>query len=159
MTKLFTLLFISASLYSCGNDQAKIDALEEKINQQSQAIQADKQAELEKELAEKSAELEGLKAKAVSKISSQQTFHAVGYGDYPEASERALTYNDVSRLNKRELKIMRNEIFARYGYIFKTQDMKSHFSSQPWYQPLYNDVTNRLTRIEKENAEYIKNFE
>jgi hypothetical protein len=159
MNRLFTLLIISATLYSCGNDQAKIDALEEKINQQSQAIQAEKQADLEKELAEKSAELEGLKAKEVSKKSSQQTFHAVGYGDYPEASERKLTYEELSRLNKRELRIMRNEIFARYGYIFKSQDLKSHFSYQSWYQPLYDDVTNRLTKIEKENAEYIKNFE
>ena len=159
MKKLFILLFIGSFISSCGDDQAKIEALEEKLNQQEQAIQAEKQANLEKELAEKNAELERLKDQGASNNSRQQTFHASGFGDYPEASERKLTYDDVSRLNKFELKIMRNEIFARYGYIFKTQDMKSHFSTQRWYQPLYADVTNRLSRLEKENVEYIRNFE
>ena len=159
MKRLFISLLIGFSVSSCGNDDAKIEALEEKLNQQEQAMQAEKQADLEKELAEKNAELERLKDQGVSNASSQQTFHARGFGDYPEASERKLTYDDVSRLNKFELKIMRNEIFARYGYIFKTQDMKNHFSTQRWYQPLYADVNNRLTRLEKENAEYIKNFE
>ncbi len=159
MKRLFVSLLIGISISSCGNDDAKIEALEEKLNQQEQAMQAEKQADLEKELAEKNAELERLKDQGASNASSQQTFHARGFGDYPEASERKLTYDDVARLNKFELKIMRNEIFARYGYIFKTQDMKNHFSTQRWYQPSYADVNNRLTRLEKENAEYIKNFE
>jgi uncharacterized coiled-coil protein SlyX len=159
MKTLFVTVFIGIFISSCGDDEAKIDALEEKLYQQEQAIQAEKQADLEKELAEKNAELERLKNEGASKTLSQQTFYARGFGDYPEASERRLTYDDVSGLNKFELKIMRNEIFARYGYIFKTQDMKNHFSTKRWYQPLYKDVNNRLTSLEKENAEYIKNFE
>lgn len=159
MKRFLVLLFIASAISSCGNDEDKIEALEEKLNQQENAIQAEKQADLEKELADKNAELERLKDQGASNTSNQQIFHARGFGDYPEASERKLTYDDVSHLNKFQLKIMRNEIFARYGYIFKTQEMKSHFSSQNWYQPLYNDVNNRLTRLEKENAEYIKTFE
>ena len=62
-------------------------------------------------------------------------------------------------LNKYELKIMRNEIYARYGYIFKTEDMKAYFESQPWYTPKYNDDTFFLTEIEKRNIELIKQYE
>lgn len=36
---------------------------------------------------------------------------------YPQASERCLTSDDVSNLTGWELKILRNEIFARHGYI------------------------------------------
>ena len=52
MKRLFVSLLIGISISSCGNDDAKIEALEEKLNQQEQAMQAEKQADLEKELAE-----------------------------------------------------------------------------------------------------------
>jgi hypothetical protein len=54
---------------------------------------------------------------------------------------------------------MRNEIFARHGYIFKTNDMKLYFESQAWYSPKYEDVTSFLTEIEKGNIELIKRYE
>ena len=54
---------------------------------------------------------------------------------------------------------MRNEIFARHGYIFKTQEMKSYFSLQSWYSAQYNDVTSMLSSIEKQNIEVIKKYE
>lgn len=80
-------------------------------------------------------------------------------GVYPQSSTQLLTPNDLASLDKRSLKIMRNEIFARHGYIFKTADMKSYFARQNWYRPLYSDVTNQLTSIEKTNVELIKNYE
>jgi hypothetical protein len=80
-------------------------------------------------------------------------------GLFPQSSTRLLTQNDLSTLNKRDLKIMRNEIFARHGYIFKTADMKNYFAQQSWYRPLYGDVNNLLTSIEKTNVELIKSYE
>ena len=80
-------------------------------------------------------------------------------GDYPEASTRVLTYSDLQGYSKRELKIMRNEIFARHGYIFKTADMKNHFASKSWYTPRYNDVNSMLTNIETQNIKLIQSLE
>lgn len=80
-------------------------------------------------------------------------------GKYQQASERVLASSDIVNLNKYELKIMRNEIYARYGYIFKTADMKAYFESQSWYTPRYNDVTSFLTETEKRNIELIKRYE
>ena len=80
-------------------------------------------------------------------------------GDYPEASTRVLTYSDLRGYSKRELKIMRNEIFARHGYIFKTADMKNHFASKSWYTPRYNDVNSMLTNIETQNIKLIQSLE
>ncbi len=62
-------------------------------------------------------------------------------------------------LGLRDLKIMRNEIFARHGYIFKTADMINHFSNESWYKPMYNDVTSKLSYIEKTNVNFIKSYE
>ncbi len=80
-------------------------------------------------------------------------------GMYPQASERYLASRDVVNLNKFQLKIMRNEIFARHGYIFKTPDMKSYFSQQSWYHGQYNDVNSMLSAIEKQNIELIRKYE
>lgn len=80
-------------------------------------------------------------------------------GIYPQSSERLLTLNDLTNLNKQDLRIMRNEIFARHGYIFKTADMKQYFNQQNWYKPIYNDVTDQLSSIEKTNVEFIKSYE
>lgn len=80
-------------------------------------------------------------------------------GDYPEASKQLLTANDLRYTSKEVLIIMRNEIFARHGYIFKRDDLYNHFAKKPWYNPQHEDVSHLLTHIEKENIRLIKAFE
>ena len=80
-------------------------------------------------------------------------------GKFPQASERLLTSSDLSGMSKKDLKIMKNEIFARKGYIFKTAEMKSYFANQSWYSGQYDDVTLMLSAEEKQNVEIIKKYE
>lgn len=80
-------------------------------------------------------------------------------GSYPQASTRLLNSEDLRLLDKAELKIMRNEIFARYGYKFKTKDMQEYFARQSWYRPAYADVTSMLSDVEKKNVDIIKRYE
>ncbi|MBC8486098.1 MAG: YARHG domain-containing protein [Ignavibacteria bacterium] len=80
-------------------------------------------------------------------------------GLYPETSTRYLNYDDIRNKSKWQLKIMRNEIYARYGYIFKTKDMKNYFNNQSWYNPVYSDVSGQLTSLEKRNVAFIKKYE
>jgi hypothetical protein len=91
-------------------------------------------------------------------------------GKYPEASERYLTYTDLVRLtglDKWELGIMRNEIFARHGYEFNiNRRVIEYFQKQDWYVKIpkisksgafiYNFY---LSDIEKHNIEVIKRYE
>lgn len=58
-----------------------------------------------------------------------------------------------------ELRLMRNEIFARHGYIFKSEDLNKYFSSKRWYKPALNNVDSTLTEIEKINIKLISKFE
>ncbi len=80
-------------------------------------------------------------------------------GMYPQASSRLLNPNELISMRKEDLKIMRNEIFARHGYIFKTAEMKSYFNNQNWYVPSYENVTNLLSETEKKNITLIKYYE
>jgi hypothetical protein len=78
---------------------------------------------------------------------------------YPEASSRHLTSQDLAGKSIWELKIMRNEIFARHGYKFKSEDMREYFNKQEWYKPEYDNVTSKLTEIEIANIKILKQYE
>lgn len=80
-------------------------------------------------------------------------------GDYPIASTRELKDEDVLNLTGEEMKTMRNEIYARHGYIFQNKQMAAHFTKMPWYKPAHEDVRGMLTSLEKKNIELIKKME
>lgn len=58
-----------------------------------------------------------------------------------------------------ELRFMRNEIFARYGYIFKSQDLTKYFNSKQWYNPTKANIDDQLTAVDKSNIQRILKFE
>lgn len=80
-------------------------------------------------------------------------------GKYPIASLQPLVKEDLAGLSKLELRIMRNEIFARRGLRFKTADMKAHFEKQSWYKGSADNVDDKLTPLELSNVELIKKAE
>lgn len=80
-------------------------------------------------------------------------------GRFPFATTRLLEISDLSGLGNKDLKIMRNEIYARHGYIFKTPEMKEYFAAQSWYHGQYADVSSMLSAIEQRNVALIKKYE
>jgi len=79
--------------------------------------------------------------------------------EYPQISQQYLAEGDLEQYSKEELKIMRNEIFAVYGYIFKTEPMKSYYAAMRWYKPTNDNVDDFLTDIERGNVKLIKEVE
>lgn len=80
-------------------------------------------------------------------------------GHFTQASSRPLTAEELSVMDRANLRIMRNEIFARYGYIFKDGGLRAHFEQQSWYKPTQTDVTHLLTDLEKQNIGMIELYE
>lgn len=74
-------------------------------------------------------------------------------------SSRKLVASDISYLSKYQLKLLRNFIYARHGYIFKTKAMKDYFSRCSWYYPEYDNVNSMLNQYEVYNAAFIKRWE
>jgi len=59
-----------------------------------------------------------------------------------------------------DLKMMRNEIYARYGYIFKPgSEMDTYFKMQGWYKCQHRDVNACLTDLGKRNIKLIQMIE
>lgn len=80
-------------------------------------------------------------------------------GDYPQASDRLLTEEDLQDMSKKELRLMRNEIMARHGYTFQSADLANHFNAFAWYSALFKNVDNSLSEIEHQNVDFIKAHE
>ena len=77
-------------------------------------------------------------------------------------SERRLSDDDLADKTKKELEIMRNSIYARYGYKFKREDLLNHFSQYSWYNPTTSDmgaIYNMMNDNEKFNVDFIKKHE
>ena len=80
-------------------------------------------------------------------------------GSFPESSTRKLTESEVEDKHSDELRLMRNEIYARHGYSFRLKDMREYFDHEDWYMPVSNDVQNTLTKTEWENDILLKRYE
>ncbi len=81
-------------------------------------------------------------------------------GKFTQASKRFLSRGELIKMPKSDLKIMRNEIFARYGYKFKPDgEMDKYFKNQDWYLAHHDNVNGFLTDLEKENIRLIQLIE
>jgi hypothetical protein len=70
-----------------------------------------------------------------------------------------LTVDQINNFSISELRILRNTIFARYGYKFTSYDLANHFLQFPWYEGTKTSVENELTLIDWKNIELIKILE
>lgn len=98
----------------------------------------------------------------VKKIASASRSGGSNSGYNTVLSKRKLSVSDLDGKTKKELEIMRNSIYARYGYKFKREDLLNHFSQYSWYNPSTRDMTsvyNQMSSIEKYNVEFIKKHE
>jgi hypothetical protein len=78
-------------------------------------------------------------------------------GIFSDSSTRELTQAELNNLSRAELGLARNEIFARYGYEFKTSPTKEFFAMQKGYvNRNISDVAAFLTEIELKNINLIK---
>ncbi len=78
-----------------------------------------------------------------------------------DSSIRLLTEEELSDYSKEELAYIRNEIFARRGYVFENEEYKNYFSKKSWYRedPSFDGDIESLNLIEKDNVNLIKKLE
>ena len=74
-------------------------------------------------------------------------------------------YIDESELYAGQLRLIRNEIFALHGRIFRSQDLRDYFSQKSWYVPTYDpddfdaNMFDYLNDYEAANLKVILNYE
>lgn len=77
----------------------------------------------------------------------------------PKRLDGLLKLRDLDDLSPRDLKLLRNTIFARKGRPFETPLVKGHFKTVAWYvaNPKYSDKL--LTDVDKKNVKLIQSLE
>lgn len=75
------------------------------------------------------------------------------------ASNEELTSDFVSNLSKADIFILRNSIFARHGFAFRDKQLRVYFEQFYWYMPVFGDVKDELTEIEKKNIDLLLRYE
>ena len=70
-----------------------------------------------------------------------------------------LQEEDLAGLNKNQLRLMRNAVYARHGRTFKSEDLQSLWNCYEWYEPnpAYSDEL--LTETDKYNIDLIQKLE
>jgi hypothetical protein len=85
-----------------------------------------------------------------------------------DSDVRTVTEADLSGMSLAELRIARNEIFARHGRQFKDSTLNQWFYSKTWYLNLgtkyapdtFDSLSpSPLTKLELDNANFIKDYE
>lgn len=64
-------------------------------------------------------------------------------------------FNDIENADKGQLRLLRNEIFARHGHDFESKDLISYFLEKSWYQNKPNHKV-QLTELSTKEKEILK---
>ena len=99
-------------------------------------------------------------------IYSESTDYSINSADkgsdgyiLPNSNMVKLTDSDLRGLSPKELTYARNEIYARHGYVFKSDELNDYFFRMSWYVPVSNNNNIKLNNLEIANMEFIKDYQ
>jgi hypothetical protein len=91
----------------------------------------------------------------IDTIRKQQRRVALAPGDMELFENKLVTEAMLRGLSLHELRLLRNEIYARHGRIFKTLWIQQYFGGQMWYDPKEDFKDEDITGTDKTNIETI----
>ena len=81
---------------------------------------------------------------------------------WPDSDSRLYTFEDLEKLNLDQVKLIKAEIYAREGCIFKNQEYNNYFKKKNWYNGTIDekkfDPGRLLNYYELENARMIDTY-
>src|SRR5262245_55376995 len=80
-------------------------------------------------------------------------------GDMEYFENKTITEQMLHGLSLHELRLLRNEIYARHGRMFHAEWLQQYFFFQPWYTPDENFKDEELSGNDKLNVEAIVKYE
>jgi len=95
----------------------------------------------------------------IDTIQRQQRRVALAPGDMELFENKLIADRMLRGLSLHELRLLRNEIYARHGRIFKTTWIQQYFGNQPWYDPKEDFKDEELSGPDKTNVETIVAYE
>lgn len=76
-----------------------------------------------------------------------------------DSADRYLEVSDIEGYSRDEIQMIINEIYAKHGREFHTQENIDYFSAQDWYEPVLGksdeEIANEFNAYEKANVELL----
>lgn len=88
-------------------------------------------------------------------MEKQQRHLRVSLGEMDKYRDKPIEPHTLQGLSLWELRVLRNEVYARHGYKFTVSWLQEYFQSEPWYQPRYDFKETDLTPTEDRNLKVI----
>jgi hypothetical protein len=104
-------------------------------------------------------QIERKNLEAINKKRDEQRKVAVSFGDMDKFQNAPLTEKMLENVSLGELRMMRNEFWARRGKTFTLPGVKSQFEWQDWYRPAKDQKTVKLNEIEEQNVRLLEKME
>lgn len=76
-----------------------------------------------------------------------------------DSNIRVISEAEITGFTPWQLKVARNEIYARYGRPFVHKDLQCYFATQNWYQINYGFSESMLSAIDNKNVATIQAYE
>lgn len=96
---------------------------------------------------------------ALDAAQKKQRNVALSPGDMEHFQKTLVTEEMLKGLSLHELRLLRNEVYARRGRQFRTEWISQYFYSQPWYEPTEEFKEVELSEIERRNVDLIVSYE
>lgn len=77
----------------------------------------------------------------------------------PSLLEALLRVDQLAELSRRDLRILRNTVYARRGRPFKSELLTIYFDQMDWYEPDPDYAGSKLTEVDRKNIRIIRSVE
>lgn len=141
------------------DDEVKI--ITEEIKPNSEEENAETENDMSDETPEEQEiEIEGTFSDKGSPEEIDYTNEDIEKGAFLFPSDSVLiTEGELEKLDDKTVELIKNEIYARHGYIFTNRALKKYFENFNWYEPNEEYSPNLLNPTEKTNLKTIKKFQ
>ena len=129
MRNCLLILLITLCLTACAKSGTKT------LVQESQSTDITSESHPESEI-----QITTVTAETVTaETATEETPKGADISEYilPESDSRLYTREELSKLSDADLRLARNEIFARHGRTFADNDLQLYFDLKSWYVPQY----------------------
>lgn len=80
---------------------------------------------------------------------------------FPYSNTRYLDEADLEGIPKKDIRIGKNEIYARYGRKFNTKSLQEYFDSKDWYEGTIepkddSQIEEKFNKYEKANVKFLQ---
>ena len=107
-----------------------------------------------------SAQVPSIPRSSKSRSKSRSSSNVVWGTQYDWLSTQYVTYSDIQYLDRGQVRVLKNSIYARHGYKFKDKNLRSYFNSQYWYNGYRSSIPSReFNKVEQYNIKFLARYE